>query len=111
MQHLCREYTLPLNEKGTCVRGWIPSKTRIGPVLNIKVCFRDEKYSIEVQVPSLFQVNTVSWVRIVNGVDRYVTESIPTRKGKNTASEKPIAEARPRLKPTVTLTSIFYSCS
>ena len=31
MQHLCREYTLPLNEKETRVRGWIRSKTRIGP--------------------------------------------------------------------------------
>ena len=36
MQHLCREYTLPRNEKETRVRGWIRSKTRIGPVLNIK---------------------------------------------------------------------------
>ena len=29
MQHLCREYTLPRNEKGTRVRGWIRSKTRM----------------------------------------------------------------------------------
>ena len=36
MQHLCREYTLPRNEKETRVRGRIRSKTRIGPVLNIK---------------------------------------------------------------------------
>ena len=43
MQHFCREYTLPRNEEGTRVRGWIRSKTRIGPVLNIKVCCRDEK--------------------------------------------------------------------
>ena len=38
MQHLCREYTMPRNEKGTRERGWIRSKTRIGPVLNIEVC-------------------------------------------------------------------------
>ena len=37
MQHLCREYTMPRNEKGTRVRGWIRKNTRIGPVLNIKV--------------------------------------------------------------------------
>ena len=54
----------------------------------------------------LFQDNTVSWVRIVNGVDRYVTELMPTTKEENTASGKPIAKARPRQKPTVTLTSI-----
>ena len=59
----------------------------------------------------LFQDNTVSCVRIVNGVDRYVTESMLTAKEENTASVKPIAEARPRQKPTVTLTSIFNSCS
>ena len=53
MQHLCREYAMPRNEKGTRVRGWIRKDTRIGPVLNIKVCYHDERYSIEVQVPSL----------------------------------------------------------
>ena len=82
------------------------SKQDKGPVLNIKVCFRDEKKSIEVQVPSLFQDNTVSWVSIVNGVDRYVTESMPNKKEEDIASVKPIAEARPRQKPTVTLTSV-----
>ena len=88
------------------MRGWIRSNTRIGPVLNIKVCCRDDRYSFEVQVPSMFQDNTASWVRIVNGVDKYVTESMPTAKEEDTASGKPIAEARPRQKPTVTLTSV-----
>ena len=88
------------------MRGWIRSKTRIGPALKIKVCYRDEKYSIEVQVPSLYQDNTVSWVRIVNGVDRYVTESMPPAKEEHTASKKPTAKARPRQNPAVTLTSI-----
>ena len=36
MQHLCLEYTLPRNEEGTRVRGWILKNTRIGPVLNMK---------------------------------------------------------------------------
>ena len=70
------------------------------------LCYRDEQYSVEVQVPSLFQDDTVSWVRIVNGVDRYVTESMPTAKEEDTASVKPIAKARPRQKPAVTLTSV-----
>ena len=47
-------------KKETRVRGWIRNDTRIGPVLNIRVCYRDEQYSIEVQVPSLFQDDTVS---------------------------------------------------
>ena len=88
------------------MRGWIRKDKRIGPVLNIKVCYRNELYRIEVPVPSLFQDDTASWVRIVNGVDRYVTESMPTAKEEDIASEKPIAKARPRQKPTVTLTSV-----
>ena len=59
MQHLCREYMMPRNEKETRIRGWILTNMRIGPVLNIKGCCRDDRYSIEVQVPSLFQDNTV----------------------------------------------------
>ena len=57
-------------------------------------------------VKSHFQDRTVSWVRVVNGVDEYVTESMPTAKEGNTASGKPIAEARPRQKPALMLTSI-----
>ena len=75
-------------------------------VLNIKVCYHYDRYSIEVQVPSLFQDHTVSWVRIVNGVDKYVTESMLTTKEEDTASGKLIAKAKPRQKPTVTLTSV-----
>ena len=106
MQHFCREFTMPRNEEGTRIRGWILKNTRISPVLNIKVCYHDDRYSIEIQIPSLFEDNTSSWVRIVNGVDKYVAESMLTKKEGDTASGKPIAKARPRQKPTVTLTSV-----
>ena len=95
------------NEKGTRIRGWIFKNTRIGPVLTQKVCCQDDRYCIEVQVPSLFQDNNVSWVRIVNGVDKYVTESMLTRTEEDIASWKPMAKARPRQKPTLTLTSLI----
>ena len=49
---------------------------------------------------------TASWVRVVNGVDKNVTKPTLTKKEEDTASGKPIAKARPRLKPTVTLTSV-----
>ena len=84
----------------------ILKNTRIGSVLNIKVCYHDDRYSIEVHIPSLFEDNTASWVRIGNVVDKYVTESMLTTKEEDMASEKPIAKARPRQKPTVTLTSV-----
>ena len=97
---------MPRNEKGTRVRGWILKSTRIGPVLNMKVCYHDDRYGIQVQIQSLFQENTVSWIRIVNGVDKYVTESMLTTKEEDIPSGKPIAEARPRQKPTLTLASV-----
>ena len=105
MQQLCREYTMPRNEKKTRGRGWILKSTRIGPVLSKKVCCHDDRYSIEVAIPSLIEDNTASWVRIVNGVDKYVTASMSTKKEEDIASGKPIAKTRPRQKPTVTLTS------
>ena len=38
-------------------------------------------YSIEIMVESLYQDRTASWVRIVSGIDMYVTESSkPKRK-------------------------------
>ena len=61
---------------------------------------------VDIQIPSLFQDNTVSWVSIVNGVDKYVTESMLTTKEEDIASGKPIAKAGPRQKPTITLTSV-----
>ena len=42
----------------------------------------------------------------MNGVDKYVTESMLTKEEEDTASEKPNAKARPRQKPTVTQTSV-----
>ena len=103
MQHLCREYTMPRNEKGDSYKR-MDSLTymRIGPVLNITVCYHDERYSIEVQVPSLFQDNTVSSVRIMNGAEKYVTESMPTTKEEDIASK---TEAYSNVDFS------FYSCS
>ena len=97
---------MPRNEKKNCARGWILKNTRIGPVLNIKSCHHEDQYTIEVLFKSLFRDNIVSWVRIVNGVDEHVTETMLTRKEEDTASGKPIAEARPRQKTTVTPTPV-----
>ena len=87
------------NEKKTRVKGWVLKKTRTGPVLKIKVYYHDDRKSIEVQIPSLFEHNAASWVRVVNGVDKCVTESMLTKKEEDIASGKPIAKARPRQKP------------
>ena len=54
MVHLCTECTLPRNDQRTRARGWIRRNTKIGSVLNIHVCRHEDRWSIEIQVRSLF---------------------------------------------------------
>ena len=98
-QSLCREYreyTMPRDQEGTRIRGWIPSNVRLGQVSDIKVCKTLGRYSVEAQVPSLFEDQTTSWIRIVNGIDKYVREAMPIQEEER-ASGKPPAKARPTL--------------
>ena len=78
-----------------------PKHVRFGPVSDIKVCIHYGRYSIEVQVRSLFQDQTVSWNRIVDGIDKFVREAMPIQEEEG-ASVKPAAKARPILKPSST---------
>ena len=56
------------------------------------------------QVRSLFQDRTASWVRIVNGVEKYVNETTETIEDEeHRGLVKPVAKARPRMKATITL--------
>ena len=65
----------------TSKRRSIPSErvilgnTKIGLVLDVKVCLHQKRDGIEIMVESLFRDRTVSWVRIVNGIVKYVTET------------------------------------
>ena len=68
---------MPRDQEGTRIKGWIQSNVRFGPVSDIKVWNPNGRYSIEVQVQSLFQDQTVSWIRIVSGIDKFVRETIP----------------------------------
>ena len=72
-----------------------------GPVLDKKVCRHEYRYSIEVLNESLFRDRTASWVRIVSGIDKYVTEAVQTKEEEHRDS------ARPQLKPAVTLSSVL----
>ena len=74
MVHICLEYTLLRNDPSTRARAWKRRNTKIGPVLNTHVCHHGDCCSIEIQVRSLFQDRTACWVRIVNGVEKYITE-------------------------------------
>ena len=107
MKNLCREYTLPRSEEASRVRRWTLGNTNIGSVL--KVCFHQGRYGIEVMIESLFRDRTVSWVRIVNGIDKNVTETSETislKSVEHIVTGKPVAKARPQLKLAVTLSPI-----
>ena len=78
-----------------------PKQCTIWPVLDIKVCNKHGRISVEVQVQSLFGDQTESWIRIVNSIDKCVREAMPIQEEEK-ASVKPAAEARPILKPSST---------
>ena len=69
---------------------------------DIKVCNHYGRYSIEVQVQSLFQDQTESWIRIVHGIDKFAREAMPIQEEEKKASGTPAAKARPILKPSST---------
>ena len=77
----------------------------------MKVCLHQERFGIEILIESLFRDRTVSWVRIVNGINNYITEPSETISFENVehrVTGKLVAKAKPRLKPaeTVSPTSI-----
>ena len=111
MKTSCRKYTLPRREEKSRVRGWIRGNTKIGPVLDVKVCFHRGHCGVEIMIESLFRDRTVSWVRIVNGINKCVTETSeenPIASVENGCTGKLVAKAKPRPKPTFTLTPVSF---
>ena len=56
---------------------------------------------LTLKVPSLFEDQTTSWIRIMNGVEKCVREAMPIQEEER-ASGQPAAKARPILKPSST---------
>ena len=108
MKGTCREYTLPRSEESSCVRGWIRGDTKIGPVLDVKICYHQGSYGVEIMIESLFRDRTVSWVRIVNGIDKYEAETSETisLENRNVRINSCYAKAKQRPKLTLTLTTV-----
>ena len=91
------------SKRNSCKR-MDPKQCTIWPSLGHKSLQQKRRYSIEVQVQSLFKDQNESWIRIVNGsdgIDKLVREAMPIQEEEK-ASEKPAAKARPILKPSST---------
>ena len=91
------------------MRGWIRGNTKICPVLDVKVCYHQGHYGVEIMIESLFRDRTVPWVRIVNGIKKFVTETseeILVASVRDRRTEKLVEKARPRPTPTLTLSPV-----
>ena len=67
---------MPRDQAGTRIKGRIQNKVRFGPILDMKVCNHNGRFSIEIVVQCSFQDQTVSWIRIASGIDKFVTEAM-----------------------------------
>ena len=54
-KNLCREFSLIRSEEASRARGWIIGNTKIGLVLDVKVCLHQELSGIEILIESLFR--------------------------------------------------------
>ena len=114
MKTSCREYTLLRSEETSRVRGWIRGNTKIGPVLDVKVYYHYGRYGVEIMIESLFRDRTVSWVRIVNGINKYVTETseeIPIASVENGGTRETCREGKTTTKADFSVGSFVYSLS
>ena len=75
LKESCRECTLPRSDQSSQVKGWIRGNTKIGPVLDVMVCYHQGRHGVEIKIESLFGDKICSWIRIVNGINKYVTET------------------------------------
>ena len=106
----CRENTLPRSEESSHVRNWIRGNTKIGPSPGMwkSVIIKDATVWRSWSNPN-FVTEQFSWVRILNGISKYVTETseeVPVTSAENRATRKPVAKAKPRPKPTLTLSPV-----
>ena len=68
----CRECTLPRDEETSQPKGWIQGNTKIGPVLEVAICYLHGKYGVEIKNMSMNRDNSHSWVRISHGLNKFV---------------------------------------
>ena len=89
--------------------GWIRGNTKIGPVLDVMICYHQGRDGVEIKIESPLGDKTFSWVRIVTGINKYVTETseeIHIESVGEKSTGKPVAKARPRRTSSLTLSLV-----
>ena len=77
--------------------------------MDVMVCVDPRRYGIEVMIESQFRDRTVSSYRIVNGINKYVTdtsETISLESVEHRVTGNLVAKARPQLELAVTVSPI-----
>ena len=69
----CREYTSPRNDERSTPKGWIRGDTNIGP-LEVKVTYHLYQYGIEINIDSMKNDGSQSWIVISRGMNKYVDD-------------------------------------
>ena len=64
--------SLPRDEESSQPKGWIQGNSKIGSVLEVATCCLHGKYGVEIRISSLNRDNTLSWVRISHGSNKFV---------------------------------------
>ena len=70
----CTEKTLPRDNDYSETVGWIRGHEKIGPVIQVKVTYYSEHFGIEIQVKSMMNNESFSWIMISRGTNKYVEE-------------------------------------
>ena len=83
----CREYTLPRDEKPSDPKSWIRGNTEIGPVLEVATCCPQGKYGVEIRIESINKDHFHSWVRILHGLNKLVTDLSDNKENDNNEQE------------------------
>ena len=91
----CREYTLPRSEESSHVRGWIRGSTKIGPVLDVKVCYHQGRCGVD----RIFISSQNCFLGSYR--ERFLAAIVENR-----GTGKPVAKAKPRPTRTLTLSPV-----
>ena len=82
----------------------------MGPASEVAVTHHQGRYAIEIMIQSLLNDGTCSWVKIVNGINKYVTEMTEETQDDHIdhigeSTRKLVAKERPKQTSTPTTSS------